>query len=109
MRISDWSSDVCSSDLVAGGGARRAGIEHGRPGQRAEIDCGFRRRTLPGAGRLARNVAHRVDAADHGGIQRIDARHRSEAHTYELQSLMRSAYAVYCLKKIHIHISGSST
>src|SRR3546814_16716608 len=67
MRISDWSSDVCSSDLVAGGGARRAGIEHGWPGQRVEIDCGFRRRTLPGAGRLARNVAHRVHAAVHGG------------------------------------------
>src|SRR3546814_9698078 len=69
MRISDWSSDVCSSDLKTI--ARR-----GWPGS-----CG---RTC---------VAARDAPARSGRTT------RSEEHTSELQSLMRISYAVFCLKK----------
>src|SRR3546814_6876700 len=99
MRISDWSSDVCSSDLKASDG---------------DFD---RSRTVDGAGEYAMlsgnlvrlgcrlgSVRHRLlidgDAfACHGGL--VDARSpdRSEEHTSELQSLMRISYAVFCLKK----------
>src|SRR3546814_7042826 len=69
MRISDWSSDVCSSDL-----ARRR--------------CG---RATPSAPvPRARSVRPAPPPA---------AQHRSEEHTSELQSLMRISYAVFCLKK----------
>src|SRR3546814_4716345 len=104
MRISDWSSDVCSSDLAA-------------PCDRRPYPCG----------RIAAACGLSLPAAPHGGLsqragaQRIDrpgclARHRyrpdpqpcrahatrsrrSEEHTSELQSLMRISYAVFCLKK----------
>src|SRR3546814_5791522 len=102
MRMSDWSSDVCSSDL------RPANIMGQAPfdGERAllEIIVIVRRH----AGRVARafepldRVDHEggaaVNAAEAAGrrrhFQRID---RSEEHTSELQSLMRITYAVFCL------------
>src|SRR3546814_2116698 len=77
MRISDWSSDVCSSDL---GAARRS------PPRR-------RRAARP---RRSRPRARR----DPAGRQPLPRRlSRSEEHTSELQSLMRTSYAVFCLKK----------
>src|SRR3546814_4450009 len=93
MRISDWSSDVCSSDLCRAGGA---GVREPRPDDPvagaaravlsvALVAVGTGRRRYPGArlpARLARAVAL-----------------RSEEHTSELQSLMRISYAVFCLKK----------
>src|SRR3546814_6622527 len=107
MRISDWSSDVCSSDLLArravrgGGAARPAGTRRRRSPQRrrdrARLGCrkGDRRacdrRHAAGSGRRDR-AAPLSDRQ--GGV-----RTRSEEHTSELQSLMRISYAVFCLKK----------
>src|SRR3546814_2470242 len=104
MRISDWSSDVCSSDLPhacdgAGRTLRRHGAASAAARSRnaaAQMDAPpFARfcyllRHFPPARRLAR--AHRAAVE----IARAD---RSEEHTYELQSLMRKSYAVFCLKK----------
>src|SRR3546814_2330137 len=89
MRISDWSSDVCSSDLAVGGPAAR--------------HC--HRQLDRRAASLARGAARpgeECEAADprysaHAGNFHHPA--RSEEHTSELQSLMRISYAVFCLKK----------
>src|SRR3546814_8925477 len=103
MRISDWSSDVCSSDLLARLVlARRDRVDR----QRAQVvvGAGFQRRGVgrgPGpeqrfqAASEAAFLGGRLGA--HAGFS-IDAG-RSEEHTSELQSLMRISYAVFCLKK----------
>src|SRR3546814_5861220 len=83
MRISDWSSDVCSSDLL--GDRRAVAVELQPVGARGlgEVQAGTQRFWHGGAtGRL-----HPDEPA------------RSEEHTSELQSLMRISYAVFCLKK----------
>src|SRR3546814_5376983 len=88
MRISDWSSDVCSSDLHV--------VNH----RCAENDATGLQAQQAHAGQHARGDA---DAGrDHRRTekQRLDlAVARSEEHTSELQSLMRISYAVFCLKK----------
>src|SRR3546814_6597170 len=95
MRISDWSSDVCSSDLhVQKPGMRMlrrtcrgASAGRYRPSRGGERESrwpeGPRRRSLQGC--------HTILI---GGYTV-----RSEEHTSELQSLMRISYAVFCLKK----------
>src|SRR3546814_1592431 len=92
MRISDWSSDVCSSDLPAN---RRIG-RSGHSGPRSRIS-----RWAGGCGsRLFPRHARRRGAAE--GTLAVRDRAcgvRSEEHTSELQSLMRISYAVFCLKK----------
>src|SRR3546814_10491784 len=101
MRISDWSSDVCSSDL-----ARRVNrLGHRLPAFDLRVGPQARRRWpaesfLRNAGRL------RNDQPRRGALAIIVARQivwhesgRSEEHTSELQSLMRISYAVFCLKK----------
>src|SRR3546814_8217053 len=106
MRISDWSSDVCSSDL-AGAGVDRVGERDDAPFRRARHrDRGvvLLRRVDP-VGILVVDV----DAVELGGVLVVDRRPalaaverhagRSEEHTSELQSLMRISYAVFCLKK----------
>src|SRR3546814_10724095 len=128
MRISDWSSDVCSSDLL--GQRRRALFVE----QFLADDLNGLRRVAQrlgefGRGRfvdlvaivLDRRVGDR-DAAEHRPLRllstilrgcgrcgeteaterqigRSRAGWRSEEHTSELQSLMRISYAVFCLKK----------
>src|SRR3546814_8726916 len=90
MRISDWSSDVCSSDL-----AMMAFITSEMP------EAMVRRR-----GDL-RISADRSQSANGGSAAPPEhaftvtdlAHRRSEEHTSELQSLMRISYAVFCLKK----------
>src|SRR3546814_1261401 len=97
MRISDWSSDVCSSDLhltrpaaqrhlvddgVLAGDLDRHRIDIGLNGAAAECAPGGKGEH-PRAGAKVKDVAER----------------RSEEHTSELQSLMRISYAVFCLKK----------
>src|SRR3546814_2112671 len=100
MRISDWSSDVCSSDLLVVGGAL----------ERGPLDAGLGRESLQRARGLAVGVEGDVEvgAEDFGrllGLLDGDGRQqhrqsaRSEEHTSELQSLMRISYAVFCLKK----------
>src|SRR3546814_8155872 len=121
MRISDWSSDVCSSDLLC------RPIEHG-----ADIVVQSTTKFLNGHGNSVGGVI--VDSGNfdwakagkypylsepnpsyHGkvfteafgnlafilGCRALGMRDlgRSEEHTSELQSLMRISYAVFCLKK----------
>src|SRR3546814_7176540 len=88
MRISDWSSDVCSSDL------RRDDVD----GAVLERDEAGKGKDRPGFQVEQREfVAHQPPAplAQLRGQRRL----RSEEHTSELQSLMRISYAVFCLKK----------
>src|SRR3546814_9610542 len=95
MRISDWSSDVCSSDL------QDFGIAVGQLADDLPHRLGVYRRS-PGDQAFAEG-AHPMMIL----IQRLPARQsapgyhlmRSEEHTSELQSLMRISYAVFCLKK----------
>src|SRR3546814_7539748 len=103
MRISDWSSDVCSSDLSQIAGLccslhrERAGVyERDQGGD----GLGFDQLNLP------RRASGTPLAADIQGRQRQVrlcplqmGECRSEEHTSELQSLMRISYAVFCLKK----------
>src|SRR3546814_10337125 len=97
MRISDWSSDVCSSDLQcqrSRGRVERLLLQKMQIGLRSPGDR-QRRDGNPG-GPLG------VDNGDPGltiGRSRFAFRSRSEEHTSELQSLMRISYAVFCLKK----------
>src|SRR3546814_9714086 len=93
MRISDWSSDVCSSDLPV-----RAIIAR-------DVDMAGPRIAVVAA-HLLHDLRRRVEAVTVGDVlrgpgdivrQRIEA--RSEEHKSELQSLMRISYAVFCLKK----------
>src|SRR3546814_8329833 len=113
MRISDWSSDVCSSDLFASRRSRDAERRRGRaslPGENLQGtrpgDRGDGARLRQGTGQAradgrARSMRrHRRDRRLRSW-QKIQAtrRGRSEEHTSELQSLMRISYAVFCLKK----------
>src|SRR3546814_6610083 len=107
MRISDWSSDVCSSDLLAaidGRACLLCGPEAPTFGRcrnakksapRNEfmsypLESRFRKRSPRGGGTF-----HRYRHCRRTGL----ASTRSEEHTSELQSLMRISYAVFCLKK----------
>src|SRR3546814_3740549 len=113
MRISDWSSDVCSSDLVDGGDPgpvpdlrRRQPASH-RHGRNAALGAVPDRRG-PRAGLCALDLLRRRDRGDRVDIRAARAWHaalfpdaalspRSEEHTPELQSLMRISYAVFSL------------
>src|SRR3546814_4825099 len=119
MRISDWSSDVCSSDLFddealfegrAGdhrGKLARAHIDalHNAPAlDRHAIGIGRRDRLQPPTEQL-RPALHVIgeivrfpEMPDGGRRGDEDVAVRSEEHTSELQSLMRTSYAVFCLK-----------
>src|SRR3546814_3410129 len=116
MRISDWSSDVCSSDLAEFKDGPLAHLPSGSYAANAAwLACAA----------MAFNIARAVDALGAPGRARarwasvrtrlinVPARiaatgrrlvlHlRSEEHTSELQSLMRISYAVFCLKNTHI-------
>src|SRR3546814_9395057 len=120
MRISDWSSDVCSSDLFAcpaapsppppGGVSPLPQVAissaENRNGHRDNKRTALMRLRL--RAQCARDRAppwhrpapRRSVAAPHPSV--FDIRRpsgRSEEHTSELQSLMRISYAVFCLKK----------
>src|SRR3546814_9932149 len=104
MRISDWSSDVCSSDLAGRFpailyGAGLAGFSCGGSGKPSGhgADCPWLSKGDP-----ARRFRFGQDSERHdpGAIAAgIGSAKRSEEHTSELQSLMRISYAVLCLKK----------
>src|SRR3546814_7607724 len=106
MRISDWSSDVCSSDLLE---VRQAGRHHGEGvgfgDQRGGEDSHARRssqrlrvRPLCSQSPLTCPSSRSSDRMPTVGTG-IGNVPRSEEHTSELQSLMRISYAVFCLKK----------
>src|SRR3546814_3252060 len=101
MRISDWSSDVCSSDLqrIANrhlGHVLQDLARHGTDvGATVAANLGFIAHTTQShAYKLS------IGCARNGLPQRgLAHAGRSEEHTSELQSLMRNSYAVFCLKK----------
>src|SRR3546814_6596186 len=114
MRISDWSSDVCSSDLRGADGS---------PGGMVSLDLalddlvasieslaylpGWRALLVAPAGSIAMSSIPEIAQSDtlddyiaHYARHDLEpAAQRSEEHTSELQSLMRISYAVFCLKK----------
>src|SRR3546814_8018064 len=110
MRISDWSSDVCSSDLGRLRSARHPADYRPWPGQRLgrSLHEVGEPRTVPALPGLLRRGGRRLLSrrlAVPGRTARrltVHAGGRSEEHTSELQSLMRTSYAVFCLKKNHI-------
>src|SRR3546814_1679181 len=111
MRISDWSSDVCSSDLTLLSNAWLAALAR----DNVELVDAPVRRIVEDGVEMQDGTRHRVDAIVYGtgfaatqflapmDIAGIDGRsiheRRSEEHTSELQSLMRISYAVFRLKK----------
>src|SRR3546814_1986744 len=126
LRISDWSSDVCSSDLdmvldigveifaadalddiarergrIIGIGRRRAGREDafGQRERHLLLERHHRLRIAADqvAYRFLETRGMRHDVAHRDRLALIGR--RSEEHTSELQSLMRISYAVFCLKK----------
>src|SRR3546814_1454088 len=110
MRISDWSSDVCSSDLSDGVETTRhaAGLFNACTANiRLRIKrCITRRAVITGRGNANEGTlyvilgqAHRVIIATVRRTFWPNRNVRSEEHTSELQSLMRISYAVFCLKK----------
>src|SRR3546814_1911036 len=114
MRISDWSSDVCSSDLLAAEEveaippplefqkALPLGIDIGEqigiffPDRLLRLQifeilsqpCSIKAAVAKVSGQVCQPRAAQQTSSD-----------RSEEHTSELQSLMRISYAVFCLKK----------
>src|SRR3546814_9971698 len=122
MRISDWSSDVCSSDLlrfrkVETGLSHRGTHRHDQPSpERGPHEAG--RTAIPEE--FTPPDVEMIDVIRSRLMQSMFESHevtlslvlRSEEHTSELQSLMRISYAVFCLNKknttnknliIHIH------
>src|SRR3546814_1988838 len=115
MRISDWSSDVCSSDLNLSFDSARAFttprrlalVVAGLPAQQPDV---VEEKKGPKQGAPAQAIDGFMKA---NGLASLDAAElretdkgpfyfvvrRSEEHTSELQSLMRISYAVFCLKK----------
>src|SRR3546814_5781990 len=111
MRISDWSSDVCSSDLrhqlerfstfaTPSTAAQSSGFSPGKIAKSNPLPMNFC------AERAARHRSGWVFSQSSNLLLSIRWREwaawpwsRSEEHTSELQSLMRISYAVFCLKK----------
>src|SRR3546814_2909077 len=108
MRISDWSSDVCSSDLLIGGVLMIFTLLYARA-------YGYGKQDGVGKMPVWRATSHAglalfmpvvILGGIYGGIFTPTEASvvavfyaRSEEHTSELQSLMRISYAVFCLKK----------
>src|SRR3546814_2347195 len=116
MRISDWSSDVCSSDL--------AGAATQQATQAAQGAIGEARNAMATATQAAGSAANgALQQAQQAAQQAVEqagqaasisrawsiaslapaSASRSEEPTSELQSLMRISYAVFCLKKKNTH------
>src|SRR3546814_2697998 len=111
MRISDWSSDVCSSDLLAARRREFVALAPVRPilvvkrdgdlleRQPAVLDREPAAQAPARIGLVAEEEFHGVSGFP--SRLREGVGERSEEHTSELQSLMRISYAVFCLKKKH--------
>src|SRR3546814_8455270 len=94
MRISDWSSDVCSSDLADRSHRRRSVMPiHLRLVVKVH-DCSD---LIPFASHIAILIRRKLGQVFNRFIELLGC--RSEEHTSELQSLMSISYAVFCLKK----------
>src|SRR3546814_5214461 len=118
MRISDWSSDVCSSDLgyiiygedgAAKGpiaknldAARIAQIKETaglKDGDAVFFACDKEAVAAKLAGQVRNRLGDELDLLEKNTFRFCWIVDRSEEHTSELQSLMRISYAVFCLKK----------
>src|SRR3546814_8687906 len=118
MRISDWSSDVCSSDLVVGTTLNLDIVESlptGRtyqsylqlvPGVKPSVDgnpsskSGVNYSDVGGDIGISTDNVYYLDGVNvTDPLDGVAGANRSEEHTSELQSLMRISYAVFCLKK----------
>src|SRR3546814_10881546 len=103
MRISDWSSDVCSSDLQGIG--RAIALRLAKDGAHiAIVDVNDRKMSavaeeVKALGRKATTFKADVTKRDdvYAAIDHAEES-RPEEHTSELQSIMRTSYAVLCLK-----------
>src|SRR3546814_10190700 len=120
MRISDWSSDVCSSDLLEP--IERPERFLVRKLNREFLVAAADIEWLQAAGNYVNlrvrghdyplritiaGIEAKLDPARFARIHRsYVANLRSEEHTSELQSLMRISYAVFCLQKKHIHLNS---
>src|SRR3546814_5605021 len=132
MRISDWSSDVCSSDLSIGGSmnlfahpikeirqiadevgaivlfdaAHMSGMIAGKAWQQP-LQEGAHLMTMSTYKSLGGHAGGLIVTNDAALAKKLEAIAfpglRSEEHTSELQSLMRISYAVFCLKKNKTH------
>src|SRR3546814_7314038 len=106
MRISDWSSDVCSSDLEALQAVRAASGDGSKSGGGIPRMTALSR-PAPANHRLVLTILHltlssHLPTVPRRQVDRVGLKQgegRSEEHTSELQSLMRTSYAVFCLKK----------
>src|SRR3546814_5727876 len=107
MRISDWSSDVCSSDLYRLGSRRcfqrQTTISRRSPSRssRASVKLPLATRVWASSTLKAsrpHRVVHLKSKSPSISTPTVFCT-RSEEHTSELQSLMRISYAVFCLKK----------
>src|SRR3546814_6268859 len=106
MRISDWSSAVCSSDLTGDTATQTATIDltvtavADAPALTASDASGSEDTAIPLDIQAALTDTDGSEALSISITGLPDgARLRSEEHTSELQSLMRISYAVFCLKK----------
>src|SRR3546814_6467765 len=106
MRISDWSSDVCSSDLARNGRTQlvldvpMAAFADTTPKGLTKLTAVMRRAAREtGSGGFRFLVLPAGVALSPGLTSLVEQALRSEEHTSELQSLMRISYAVFCLKK----------
>src|SRR3546814_5778809 len=110
MRISDWSSDVCSSDLLLQLGLDVLGHRHHLFDalHHASLRLLGSHAVTSASGKASSAAfttgvdltQSSVSARSFASASRTDgAPARSEEHTSELQSLMRSSYAVFCLKE----------
>src|SRR3546814_7807488 len=102
MRISDWSSDVCSSDLFSRR-PKTAILRFPPFSTQRKANSSMRSNPFRGSpwnGKQTRLASPSkalcwLDSERKSGCRKD----RSEEHTSELQSLMRTSYAVLCLKK----------
>src|SRR3546814_5428712 len=96
MRISDWSSDVCSSDLEA---TRERAKNPPKPRWREVCETFHDYVLFMGNTGLRPDESARLELRDVKIVKDESTGERSEEHTSELQSLMRISYAVFCLTK----------
>src|SRR3546814_9729509 len=102
MRISDWSSYVCSSDLTANRSRRSTSSISVRPARSPKrwarpLGTSERQRGVTNSKRKGCNMQNATTKEQAQTATNPVA--RSEEHTSELQSLMRISYAVFCLTK----------
>src|SRR3546814_10800545 len=101
MRISDWSSDVCSSDLIVEPGVRIISAAEVPAAPHTPSPMVATTVGLTASVVISCLLALLLEQSDKTlrSARQVEQHLRSEEHTSELQSLMRISYAVFCLKK----------